>query len=146
MAVTSKVFRYAASLHADGTMHADGVGAVRLPDEWTPDHMVLAAATWCSINSLRHHAGRLGIAVTGEGDARAVVTRREDDGRFAITAIDIDLVVRLDPVPAPEAARELLRMAERDCFVGASLRAQPRYRWTVEGAGVAASQRVEPAV
>jgi hypothetical protein len=44
--------------------------------------------------------------------------------------------VRLDPAPSPEALRELLGKAERDCFVGASLRARPVYRWTVDGADV----------
>jgi organic hydroperoxide reductase OsmC/OhrA len=145
MAVKSKVFRYAVSLDADGSMHADGDGAVTLPEGWTPDHMVLAAATWCSLNSLRHHAGRVGIAVAGEGEARGIVSRREDDGRFAIAAVDIDLFVRLDPLPSPELLRELLDKAERDCFVGASLRAQPRYRWTVGRASVAPLQPVESA-
>jgi hypothetical protein len=64
------------------------------------------------------------------------VARREDDGRFALVAVDVHLSVRLDPAPSPEALRELLGKAERDCFVGASLRARPVYRWTVDGADV----------
>ena len=132
MSVKSKVFRYTASVDADGTMLAEGDGAVTLPAEWTPDHMVLAAAVRCSLGSLRHHAGRLGMTVEGEGEAYGTVARRTEDGRFALVEVHIDLVVRLDPAPPPEILGEMLEKAERDCFVGASLRAQPVYRWTVE--------------
>jgi organic hydroperoxide reductase OsmC/OhrA len=144
MGMRSKVFRYAVSVDADGTMRADGGAAAVLPQGWSPDHMVLAALVRCSLNSLRHHAGRAGLDVAGEGDARGVVARREDDGRFAIVEVDVDLVVRLDPAPSPELLRELLEKAERDCFVGASLRARPVYRWTVR-ADASAPQPVEAA-
>jgi uncharacterized OsmC-like protein len=136
MAVRSRTFTYAASVDADGTIRADGAGAVTLPAGWSPDHMVLAAVVRCSLGSLRHHAARAGMTVEGEGGAHGTVARREDDGRFALVAIDIHLSVRLDPAPSPEALRELLGKAERDCFVGASLRARPVYRWTVGGADV----------
>ena len=49
--------------------------------------------------------------------------------------VKVDLDVTLDPPPGN--VRELLSKAERDCFVGASLTARPRYRWTVNGEEVA---------
>jgi organic hydroperoxide reductase OsmC/OhrA len=136
MAVRSRTFTYAASVGADGTIRADGAGPVTVPAGWSPDHMVLAAVVRCSLGSLRHHAARAGMTVEGEGEAHGTVARREDDGRFALVAVDVHLSVRLDPAPSPEALRELLGKAERDCFVGASLRARPVYRWTVDGADV----------
>ena len=43
------------------------------------------------------------------------------------------LDVDVEPPPADSALRELLLKTERDCFVGASLRAAPRYSWRVNG-------------
>ena len=65
----------------------------------------------------------------GRGDARTT------DGRYAFVRVRVDVDVTLDPAPAN--VRELLSKAERDCFVGASLTAKPRYRWTVNGEEVA---------
>ena len=59
------------------------------------------------------------------------MTPRDTDGRFAFVRIKVELDVTLDPAPRP--SRELIAKAERDCFVGASLTAKPRYRWTVNG-------------
>jgi hypothetical protein len=41
--------------------------------------------------------------------------------------------VELEPEPEQTALAELLALAERDCFVGSSLTAEPSYRWTVNG-------------
>ena len=61
------------------------------------------------------------------------MAKREDDGRYAFTEIECGLDVRLDPALAGDALAELLDLAERDCFVGASLRTAPRYEWRVNG-------------
>jgi hypothetical protein len=71
----------------------------------------------------------------GGAEARGEVTQRTTDGRYAFVRVRVDLDVRLDP--PPDNVRELLSKAERDCFVGASLTARPRYRWTVNGEEVA---------
>jgi organic hydroperoxide reductase OsmC/OhrA len=90
---------------------------------------VLAGLIDCSLTSLRYHAKREGIEVTASGSATGTVTRREDDGRFAF----VDILVRLDVELTPPSADlpALLAKAERDCFVGASLTAKPRYDWSV---------------
>jgi hypothetical protein len=36
-------------------------------------------------------------------------------------------------LPDPEGVGELLGLAERDCFIGASLTAAPHYEWQVNG-------------
>jgi uncharacterized OsmC-like protein len=56
---------------------------------------------------------------------------RDTDGRYAFIRIKVEVDVTLEP--KPQSIRELLAKAERDCFVGASLTAKPRYRWTVNG-------------
>jgi hypothetical protein len=63
------------------------------------------------------------------------VTQRDTDGRYAFVRVRVELDVTLEPRPAN--VRELLSKAERDCFVGASLTAKPRYRWTVDGEEIA---------
>ena len=133
MTMTSKRFEYTASLDAGGTMRAEGGAPLDTPEGWTPDHLLLAAVVRCTLGSLRHHARRAGLALEGAGRARGVVARRERDGRFAFVAVEVELEVELDPPPGQEALRELVARAERDCFVGASLTAPPRYAWTVNG-------------
>jgi hypothetical protein len=53
---------------------------------------------------------------------------------FVEVGFDRDLWV--EPLPDDDALRELLALAERDCFVGASLRPHPSYSWRVNGSAV----------
>jgi organic hydroperoxide reductase OsmC/OhrA len=91
----------------------------------------------CTLQSLRFHATPLEIDFVADGSATAVITRRETDGRYGFVEIDVKLDLELDPVPPGEELAALLAKAERDCFVGASLKPSPRYRWTVNGTTVA---------
>ena len=98
---------------------------------WSPEHLLLAGLVRCSLKSLSYHARRARIEVTrATGSARALITRRESDGRYAIVECDVELDVRLSPEPGPEQLAELHAKAERDCFVGASLAVTPTYTWT----------------
>jgi organic hydroperoxide reductase OsmC/OhrA len=125
-----KEFRYAIDLRdelrtEDGTpLDADAA--------WTPEHLLLAALVRCSLKSLEHHAARAGIHVEhAEGSARALIRRRESDGRFAVTETDVELRVRFSEVPGDAERTALFAKAERDCFVGASLTSKPTYRWSL---------------
>lgn len=140
MPVRARVFEFGVELDAawDATGDRGGsplAGAER--EAWTPEHLVLAALSRCVLTSLAFHAGRTSLALTPTARARGTVTRREEDGRYAFVAFEVDLDVRLEPAPATDAARELLAKAERDCFVGASLTAAPTYHWTVNGREIA---------
>jgi organic hydroperoxide reductase OsmC/OhrA len=127
-----KEFRYAVDLHENGTVRSEDGTALEQPDDWTPEHLLLAALVRCTLKSLRHHARRAGIDVSNaSGTARALVTKRESDGRYALARAEVSLDVRLEPQPGRVERTELLAKAERDCFVGASLTAAPRYRWNV---------------
>jgi uncharacterized OsmC-like protein len=124
----ARVFGYEVAY--DGTAIATAEGtAVEVPESWSPEHLVLAAVLDCSLTSLRYHARREGVAVTASGEASGTVTRRERDGRFAFVEIEAHFDVHFEPAPADQGA--LLERAERDCFVGASLTAPPRYVWNV---------------
>jgi uncharacterized OsmC-like protein len=96
---------------------------------------VLAGLARCILTSLDYHARRGEIEVKGSTEARGEVAQRDTDGRHAFVHIRVDVDVTLDP--KQPSSRELVAKAERDCFVGASLTAKPRYRWTVNGEEVA---------
>ena len=132
MPVRAKSFSYAVSVDRDWTATSDRGGSPIPEDEaWTPEHLLLAGLARCTLTSLRYHAGRAGIDVTGGADASGEVTVRDTDGRYAFMRIEVELDVLLEP--SPPSVRELVAKAERDCFVGASLTAAPTSRWTVNG-------------
>jgi organic hydroperoxide reductase OsmC/OhrA len=133
--VRARTFEYAVELDGDWQATSDRGGATLAHDgdNWTPEHLLLAALCRCTLTSLGYHARRDGIETRSSGRAHGTVTRRDEDGRFAFVAIEVDFDVTLQPAPSPTALSELLAAAERDCFVGASLRVEPVYRWTVDG-------------
>ncbi|HEX5174392.1 MAG TPA: OsmC family protein [Gaiellaceae bacterium] len=137
MAVRAKELRYAVELTADGELVEEHGVVLDPPAEWSPEHLLLAALVRCSLKSLRYHAEGAGVAVrSASGRSRTLVTRREADGRYALVETAVELTVEVDP--EPDALAELLAAAERDCFVGSSLTAEPSYRWTVNGRAVGA--------
>jgi hypothetical protein len=73
------------------------------------------------------------VAASGSAHASGMVTKREEDGRFAFVEIVCGLDVDLDPLPEGDKLAELLALAERDCFIGSSLSVGPRYEWRVNG-------------
>jgi len=132
MAIKARKLRYAVDLGPAGVFLDENGARLEVPPEWTPEHLLLAALVRCSLTSFRYHAERAGLVVGDtSGSARAMVTKRETDERYAVVEADLELVVALDPESDDLPA--LLAKAERDCFVGASLTAKPHYRWTVNG-------------
>jgi organic hydroperoxide reductase OsmC/OhrA len=130
--VRAKELRFAIELRPDGVATTEDGTELAPAAAWTAEHLLLAALVRCSLESLRYSAGRAGTAVTAAaGSARALVTRRESDGRYAVVRADVTLDVALEPKPARAELAELLAKAERGCFIGASLTAKPTYRWNV---------------
>jgi uncharacterized OsmC-like protein len=130
--VKAKEFSYAIALDRAGRLTADGKAELELDPDWTPEHLVLAGLVRCTLQSLRFHAARAETDFVASASASARVTRPAPDERYAFVEIDVELDLELEPPPAD--VKELLALAERDCFVGASLRPPPRYRWRVNGA------------
>jgi organic hydroperoxide reductase OsmC/OhrA len=132
MAIRARTFTYAVSLDREGGASSDRGGEPLEPDEtWTPEHLMLLGLVRCTLTSLAYHAKLAGIEVEATADASGVVTRREEDGRYAF--VEVEVRAELTLTPPPERVRELLALGERDCFVGASLRVAPTYSWTVNG-------------
>ena len=139
MPATAKRFEYAIRFDRAGRIFVDDAAPLELEEAWTPDDLLLAALTRCTVESLRHHVQRAGGDVVAEGSASGVVTKREEDGRYAFVEIDVEIAAELEPVPA-DVLPDLVAKAERDCFVGATLTVKPRYRWRVNGDDVTAAQ------
>ena len=130
----AKDFRYAIGLDASGRLTVEGADPLELAEAWTPEHLVLAGLTRCTLQSLRYHAQRAGIDLrAASASASGRVTKRESDERYAFVELHCRIEVELEPPPDEQARRELLAKAERDCFVGASLTARPQYAWIVNG-------------
>jgi len=130
VATRAKELRYETRLDA-GAFHANGV-ELGVGKGFSAEDLVLAGLISCSLASLRHAAGRLGIQVGAtSGAARGMVTRREEDGHYAFVDIAVELSAALDPTPDEATRSELIERAERGCFVGASLTAKPVYTWTL---------------
>jgi uncharacterized OsmC-like protein len=132
--VRARVFDYRVSADADWTVHSDrGGGTIARDDAWSPEHLVLAGLVRCTLTSLDYHAKRAGVIVKASAEVHGTVTRREEDERFAFVSIDVTFDVSVEPQLERGELRELLERAERDCFVGASMTAPPRYVWRVDG-------------
>jgi uncharacterized OsmC-like protein len=134
VAVTAKRLEYAVSVDREKTARTEASASPIATDEgWSAEHLVLVGLCRCTLTSLRHHAQRQNVNATADASAHGVVTKRDEDGLYAFVEIDVELDVVLDPPLAGDALRTLIAKAEHGCFVGASLTARPRYRWTVEG-------------
>ena len=111
-----KRFEYSASIARDGSLCAEDVESLDPGATWTPEHLVLAALCRCTLSSLRFHAEREGIRSAGTG---------------AFVEVLCGLDVTLEP--APDDVGALLALAERDCFISASLTVATQYEWRVNG-------------
>ncbi|MDW8337879.1 MAG: OsmC family protein [Thermoleophilia bacterium] len=132
--VRPRVFEFEVTVDRDRVARS-ALGGSALPREeaWTPEHLVLAGLVRCTLASMDYAARRAGATCVGSGSAHGVVTRREEDGRYAFVEIDASFEVELDPAPPRDGLADLVAKAEAGCFVGNSLAAKPRYRWTING-------------
>lgn len=134
MSTTARVLEFDVSVDRERTARSERGGSAISPEEsWSSEHLVLAGLVRCTLASLDYSAERAGLEVEASGTAHGVVTRREEDGRYAFVTIDSSFDVALDPSTDRQAVRDLVEMAEKGCFIGNSLTARPRYRWTVNG-------------
>jgi organic hydroperoxide reductase OsmC/OhrA len=124
---SAKVFEYAAEIDRAGRMTIPGGAQIDPAEGWSADHLLLAALIRCSIDSFTYHARRAGHEVEAQGQARGTVTKASPEDRYAFVSLD----VRIDAQLTPRAtdSDELIANAERDCFVGASLKTKPTYDW-----------------
>jgi organic hydroperoxide reductase OsmC/OhrA len=132
MAAKPKVLEFDVTVDRDRTATSGRGGAeIRGEQAWSAEHLLLAGLVRCTLASLDHAAQWAGLEALGSGTAHGTVTKRDEDGLYAFVEVDSHLEIELAPAPAAHDVRELIAKAERGCFVGNSLTATPRYRWTV---------------
>ena len=131
--MTAKRFEHSVALDREGRAQTETGVELAIPEEWTAEHLVLAGLVRCTLASLDFFAKRQSIEASGTGSAEGVVTKRDEDGRYAFVEIECGLDVELEPKPEDEVLKELLERAEWGCFIGASLTVKPRYEWRVNG-------------
>ncbi|HET8812611.1 MAG TPA: OsmC family protein [Gaiella sp.] len=132
MSARARTFDYAVDVDEAWAARSERGGTTIPADEehWAPEHLVLAGLARCSLTSLRYHCTRAGVGLSSRASVRGSVTRR-DDGRFAFVEITVEADVAFEPKPDDATVSDLLMKGERDCFVGASLTAPPKYDWRV---------------
>jgi organic hydroperoxide reductase OsmC/OhrA len=128
--VRAKHFEYWITLDEDG-LTADGQ-PMQLADA-SAEHLLLAGLARCSLSSLGHFARQRNVEATASAYASGTVTRREEDDRYGFASIECRMDVQLGSELGEDELRTLLQSAEWGCFVGASLRPAPRYKWRVNG-------------
>jgi organic hydroperoxide reductase OsmC/OhrA len=132
--VTPRILEFEVSVDRNRAASSGLGGApIAAQDEWWAEHLLLAALVRCTLASMDYAAHRAGVEVSGSGEARGAVTKRDEDGLYAFVEVETSLEIELEPPQPPESVQELVAKAERGCFVGNSLVAKPRYRWTVNG-------------
>jgi organic hydroperoxide reductase OsmC/OhrA len=131
--MTAKRFEHSVALDGEGRAQTETGVELAIPEEWTAEHLVLAGLVRCTLASLDFFAKQQSIEASGTGSAEGVVTKRDEDGRYAFVEIECGLDVELEPKPEDEVLKELLERAEWGCFIGASLTVKPRYEWRVNG-------------
>ena len=135
MAVRAKHFEYWITHDEGGKLSADG-RPTDIDEDVGAEHLLLAALARCSLSSLAYFARQKGVEARGSTYASGTVTRRGEDDRYAFTEIECRIEVELDGELADADLEQLLESAEWGCFVGASLRPAPRYKWRVNGRDV----------
>jgi organic hydroperoxide reductase OsmC/OhrA len=131
--MTAKRFEHSVALDRESRAQTETGVELAIPEEWTAEHLVLAGLVRCTLASLDFFAKQQSIEASGTGSAEGVVTKRDEDGRYAFVEIECGLDVELEPKPEDEVLKELLERAEWGCFIGASLTVKPRYEWRVNG-------------
>ena len=133
-AAKPRVLEFDVSVDDDRTAHSGAAGSpIPYEKAWSAEHLALAALVRCTLTSLDYSARRAGLTAVASGTAHGVVTKREDDGLYAFVDVEARYDIELAEVPEATVVTDLLDRAERGCFVGNSLTARPRYRWTVNG-------------
>ena len=132
----AKRFEYAAAVDRAGRVSAEGGAPVDLPEEWSPEALVLAGLARCVLASLRYHAHRDGSDAVASASADGLVTKRDGDGRYAFVEVNCRVEAEIEPEPPGEELTSLLAKAKRDCFISASLCVDPQFTWRVNGRDV----------
>jgi organic hydroperoxide reductase OsmC/OhrA len=102
---------------------------------WTPEQMLVGAAEACTLLTFLAMARREGVNLVGyKSHARGTLSAAED-GALRFTDISIEPRIEVASEEDVEKTRAILARLPGRCFIGASLKSEPRIDAVVLAAG-----------
>ncbi|MBL8955097.1 MAG: OsmC family protein [Myxococcaceae bacterium] len=117
------------------------------PGRWAPEQLLLSAVESCTLFTFLAEAARQNLELVSWGSSAEGTVTRDRDGRFSFTSVVVRPVVEVKTDDDALTARALLQTVGRHCFIGNSLKAEPRIEGRVVVGGFAREPATpEPAV
>lgn len=120
---------------ASGTLRAPGAPALDFgsPPEfggpegrWTPEQMLVGAAEACTMLTFLAQARREGLQVLGYTSLARGTLSTDVEGSTRFTGIAIEPRIEVCSENDAQKARAILAQLQDRCFIGASLKSEPR--------------------
>jgi organic hydroperoxide reductase OsmC/OhrA len=102
---------------------------------WGPETLLLGAAESCTLLTFLALARRKGVQCSAYRSSAVGTLAADAEGLIRFTEVIIRPVVRVKSQADAEAVRALFQDVPKRCFIGASLKAEPRIELTVEVEG-----------
>ncbi len=104
---------------------------------WGPETLLLGAVESCTLLTFLAMARRKSVQCSAYRSSAVGTVAADAEGLIRFTEVIIRPVVRLKSPADEEAVRAIFQEVPRRCFIGASLKAEPRIELTVEVDGPA---------
>ena len=105
------------------------------PGNWTPEEMLVGAAEACTMLTFLAEAKREGVRVLGYASVARGTLSAGDDGALRFTGVAIEPRIEVASEHDAVRTRAILARVRGQCFIGASLRTEPRIDATVLATG-----------
>jgi organic hydroperoxide reductase OsmC/OhrA len=105
------------------------------PGRWGPETLLLGAAESCTLLTFLALAKRKGVQCSAYRSSAVGTVAADAEGLIRFTEVIIRPVVRLKNPADEPTVRAIFQDVPRRCFIGASLKAEPRIELTVEVEG-----------
>jgi organic hydroperoxide reductase OsmC/OhrA len=105
------------------------------PGRWGPETLLLGAVESCTLLTFLALARRKGVVCTAYRSSAVGTLAADEEGLIRFTEVVIRPVVRVKQPADEETVRTLFQDVPKRCFIGASLKAEPRIEPVVEVEG-----------
>lgn len=102
------------------------------PGLWGPETLLLGAAESCTLLTFLSLAKRKGVQCSAYRSSAVGTLAADAEGLIRFTEVIIRPVVRLKNPEDEATVRAIFQDVPRRCFIGASLKAEPRIELTIE--------------
>jgi organic hydroperoxide reductase OsmC/OhrA len=105
------------------------------PGLWGPETLLLGAAESCTLLTFLSLSRRKGVQASSYRSSAVGTLALDSEGVIRFTEIIVRPVVQVKSEADAETVKALFQDVPRRCFIGCSLKAEPRIELTVEIAG-----------